>query len=87
MLRVIVGCSQTDHHDDEKEENHDRAGVDDNLNGSQEGCSVHEVEDGQSEHDADHANRTVDGFLEEEHAQGAGNHEHCHAAKEDRLPR
>src|SRR5690606_18577112 len=65
-----VGGVHADEHEDEEEEHHDRAGVDDDLGHPQEDRLLDDVEPGQGDHDEDDAHRGVDGLAGEEEPEG-----------------
>src|SRR4029453_11325702 len=76
-------CAQIEQHDDEKEQNHHRAGIDEHLNDADEKRVERQEERGQSKEGNDQAERARpriaindDGSPEDEHQRGSRSEEH-----------
>ena len=58
----------TDQHENEQEQHHDRAGIDNDLRHTQERCALAHVEDRQRDHRGRYKERAVDGSSRDEHS-------------------
>jgi len=76
---LFAGIQQ---HDDEGEQHHDGARVDDDLRGGEELGSEQQIEDGQRGHDDDQRERAVDRMPLQQQIQRAGDAQ-CSEDKED----
>jgi len=66
-----VRAGDADQHQDEQEQHHDRAGVDDDLHDAQEVGALGQVEDREADHGHRQRQRGVHGLLGEDHPQRA----------------
>ena len=84
-LHHRVGGVAADQHQHEQEQDHDRAGVDDDLHDAQERRLLDEVEDAQAEHRHHQEQRRVDGVAGEHHAERPGQRDRAEDPEADGL--
>ena len=70
----------------EEEQHHHRTGVDDDLDHSQEGSRIRNVEDGQIDHGEGDEQCAMHGFLGDHHAECADHREGATDPEDDRFP-
>jgi hypothetical protein len=80
-----VGGVDADEHEDEQEEHHHRAGVDEDLDDAEELRLRGEVEHAEVDHDEGHAQRGVDRLAGEEQPEGPQDHERCDDPEQDQA--
>ena len=74
-LHEAVGGVDADEHDDDEEQHHDGAGVDEDLDDTEEVGTLGDVEDAEDDHRQGHAERRVDGLLGKDQTEGAQDRE------------
>ena len=76
----------SDHHEDEEEQHHHGTGVNDDLDHSQEGSRIRNVEDRQIDHGEGDEQRAVHGLSRDHHAERTDHREGATDPEDDRFP-
>ncbi len=80
-----VGRVAPDQHQDEQEQDHDRAGVDDDLHEAEERALLDQVERAEAHHRRDQRERRVHGVAQQHHADRAGQRDRAEDPERDGL--